>query len=190
VTAARQCWIQGRQKLSRVVRARNSVAQDCHRGSRSRASGERDTTDWFRHSASQSAPDSPLPTVRLSRLGCFCQLVAHITHRRTVNVDLTLRQDDVDLTSTHGSQDVDRVGLAAAALLGAGSGHADRLGRVARRRPRPRPGATTVSTTASTTSRKHRPHRKPPSAGMTSTRSSGSPKFEWSEQRQRIEDRT
>src|ERR1700688_3591799 len=45
-----------------------------------------------------------------------------------------------------------------------------------------------VSTTARTTSlRKRRPHGKPPSAGTTSTQSSGSPKFERSEQRQRIE---
>src|SRR5262245_41004969 len=43
-----------------------------------------------------------------------------------------------------------------------------------------------VSTTARTTSlRKRRPHGKPPFAGTTSTQSSGSPKFERSEQRQR-----
>src|SRR3954462_11301916 len=40
-----------------------------------------------------------------------------------------------------------------------------------------------VSTTTRTTSlRKRRPHGKPPSAGTTSTQSSGSPKFERSEQ--------
>src|SRR5688572_12099786 len=45
-----------------------------------------------------------------------------------------------------------------------------------------------VSTTMRTTSpRKRRPHGKPPSAGTTSTRSSGSPKCERSEQRRRIE---
>src|SRR5688500_5017478 len=45
-----------------------------------------------------------------------------------------------------------------------------------------------VSTTTRTTSlRKRRPHGKPPSAGTTSTQSSGSPKFERCEQRQRIE---
>src|SRR5205823_1003095 len=44
-----------------------------------------------------------------------------------------------------------------------------------------------VSPTTRTTSlRKRRPHGKPPSAGTTSTQSSGSPKFERSEQRQRI----
>src|SRR5688572_20788359 len=45
-----------------------------------------------------------------------------------------------------------------------------------------------VSTTTRTTSpRKRRPHGKLPSAGTTSTRSSGSPKFERSEYRRRIE---
>src|SRR5688572_28718103 len=45
-----------------------------------------------------------------------------------------------------------------------------------------------VSPTTRTTSlRKRRPHGKPPSAGTTSMQSSGSPKFERSEQRQRIE---
>src|SRR5215471_16440745 len=38
-----------------------------------------------------------------------------------------------------------------------------------------------------TSPRKHRPHGKPPSAGATSTQSSGLRKFERSEQRQRIE---
>src|SRR5436190_161558 len=42
-------------------------------------------------------------------------------------------------------------------------------------------------TTRTTLLRKRRPHGKPPSAGTTSTQSSGSPKFERSEQRQRIE---
>src|SRR5437763_7413013 len=50
------------------------------------------------------------------------------------------------------------------------------------------PTTPPVSTTARTTSpRKRRLHGKPPSAGTTSTQSSGSPKFERSEQRQRIE---
>ena len=50
------------------------------------------------------------------------------------------------------------------------------------------PTTPPVSTTARTKSpRKRRPHGRPPSAGMTSTQSSGSPKFERSEQRQRIE---
>src|SRR5688572_15493891 len=45
-----------------------------------------------------------------------------------------------------------------------------------------------ISTTTRRTSLgKRRPHGKPPSAGTTSTQSSGSPKFERSEQRQRIE---
>src|SRR5829696_6659903 len=45
-----------------------------------------------------------------------------------------------------------------------------------------------VSTTTRTTSpRKRRRHGKPPSAGTTSTPSGGSPRFDRSEQRQRIE---
>src|SRR5207244_8316079 len=48
------------------------------------------------------------------------------------------------------------------------------------------PTTPPVWTTARTTSpRKRRPHGKPPSAGTTSMQSSGSPKFERSEQRQR-----
>jgi hypothetical protein len=50
------------------------------------------------------------------------------------------------------------------------------------------PTTPPVSTTARSTSpRKRRPHGKPPSAGTTSTQSSGLPKLERSEQRQRIE---
>src|ERR1044072_8532167 len=48
------------------------------------------------------------------------------------------------------------------------------------------PGSTTAFTTSP---RRRRPRGKPPSAGTTSTRSGGSPKFERSEQRQRIERR-
>ena len=47
------------------------------------------------------------------------------------------------------------------------------------------PHNAAVSTTARTTSpRKRRPHGKPPSAGTMSTQSSGSPKFEQSEERE------
>ena len=75
-----------------------------------------------------------------------------------------------------------------------GSGRADRLGRVARRRPRPRPGAApqrrrSRRRRATTSPRKHRPHGKPPSAGTTSTQSSDSPKFERSERDRESRDR-
>src|SRR5215470_80082 len=46
------------------------------------------------------------------------------------------------------------------------------------------PASTAVRMTSP---RKRRPHGKPPSAGTTSTQSSGLPKFERSEQRQRID---
>src|SRR5436190_7612801 len=50
------------------------------------------------------------------------------------------------------------------------------------------PTTPPVSMAARMTSpRKHRPHGKPPSAGTTRMQSSGLPKFERSEQRQRIE---
>ena len=70
-----------------------------------------------------------------------------------------------------------------------GSGRADRLGRVACRCPRPRPGAACITPPVSRSVRMTSPlkrgrHGKPPSAGTTSTQSSGSLKFERSEQRQ------